>query len=147
MSVNDFPHSLESLCGEGTLFKLKSVAAWFEYNEVLDEKGEPKLNEKGEKITVKGEQLGFKYTVVDCDLVVKFTVKIRGGTAPIIENATVRKTKESIMVKFGESSASFYGDNLYSCSLSVEAESVAIVSPVALAPKPPPITPIKVNSN
>jgi hypothetical protein len=136
MSVNDFPHTLESLCGEGTLFKLKSVAPWHEYNDVLDEKDEPKFGDDGKKITVKGKCIGCKYTVVDCNLAVKFVVKIGGSTSPIIENVTIRKTKEPIMVEVGEHYASFYGNSLYDCDLGVEAESITIVSPSSLATKP-----------
>jgi hypothetical protein len=123
LSVNDFTYTLDSLCGEGTQFRLKKVAPLHETLEEVDKKS-------GEIITKKGKVIGCKYTVVDSDNGVKFAVKIEGDIVPIIENTEVRKAPKDkpILVTFEGTTASFYGDNLWACNLSVSAEKINIVS-------------------
>jgi|GEM_PF-3259645 len=114
MNINDFMFTLDSLFGMGKTYRLKKVAPWFEYTEESDGKKK------------KGEQLGYTYTVVETDIVAKFTVKV-GGTEPIIENAAIKKSANPIEVTFENTEATFYGERLYDCKLTAIAEKIALV--------------------
>ena len=115
IAVNDFEHTLDSLCGVNAQFELRNVFAWFE------SKDKNKDNDDNEK-----KQLGYKYQVKNRDLAVKFDVKVESET-PIISALDLRKSPTRINVTFTNTRASFYGNSLYDCELSAFAEKIAIV--------------------
>ena len=137
LSVGDFNYTLESLCGVGTQFRLKKVSPLHEYIETdeVDKKG-AKKKKKGNKNNKKGEQIGFKYSVVASEIGVKFDVKVEGDTVPIIENTDIKKSANPILVTFEDTYASFYGDSLWVCNLSVTAGKIKLVSTPSNLTKP-----------
>lgn len=115
MNINDFMFTLAMLFGDKKLFRLLKVAEWYEYLKTSDGKGQ------------KGEKLGYKYTVVNDELVIKFDVKVKENL-PVIDNESIRKSSTPIMVMFGESQVTFYGNSLWDCKLSAESETITVIS-------------------
>jgi hypothetical protein len=120
ISINDFSHNLKSLFGDNPKLELLKVADWREFTENSRDKG---------------AKLGYKYQVVSREYVVKFNVKV-AQDKPVITSEELEKTPAPVLVSFGDSKVSFYGESLYNCDLSVTAESIKIaVKPTTEAKK------------
>lgn len=107
VSVNEFEFALESLFGNDTQYKLLKVKPWRDYDS-SDKK-----------------QVGYKYQVLELERGIRLDVKVTGDI-PAIKNEDLLKAAAPVFVTFVGSRASFYGDSLWKCDITVQADRCVI---------------------